>query len=99
MKLAKELPMEYEGKFLLSEKFSQDPLEEHFARQRRTSGCCENPTLYAFGNQELLLNVVQSNLIKEMKGNTRGTQREAPKIDIHDHCQLPTKKMIWSMFA
>ena len=30
MNLAKELFVEYEGKFLLSEKFSQDPLEEHF---------------------------------------------------------------------
>ena len=56
--------MEYEAKFLLSEKFSQDPLEEHFARQRRRGGSCENPSFYAFGN---LLNVVQSNLIKEMK--------------------------------
>ena len=67
----------------MNDKFSQDPLEEHFARQRRRAGCCENPSLYAFGNQELLLNVVQSNLIKELKGNTRGTQRDDPKIDIH----------------
>lgn len=96
MNLAKELFVEYEGKFLLSEKFSQDPLEEHFARQRRRGGSCENPSFYAFGN---LLNVVQSNLIKEMKGNTRGTQRDDPKIDIHDHRKLPTKKKVWLMFV
>ena len=96
MNLAKELFVEYEGKFLLSEKFSQDPLEEHFARQRRRGGCCENPSLYAFGN---LLNVVQSNLIKKMKGNTRETQRDDPKIDIHDHRKLPTKKKVWLMFV
>ena len=99
MNLAKELLVEYEGKFLLSEKFSQDPLEEHFTRQRRRGGCCENPSSHAFGNQELLLNVVQSNLIKEMKGNTRGTQRDDPKIDIHDHRKLPTKKKVWLMFV
>ena len=83
----------------MNDKFSQDPLEEHFARQRRRGGCCENPSLYAFGNQELLLNVVQSNLIKELKGNTRGTQRDDPKIDIHDHRKLPTKKKVWLMFV
>ena len=77
--------MEHEGKFLLSEKVSQDPLEEEFARQRRSGGCCENTSLYAFGNQELRVNVVQSNLIKTMKVNTRGAQREDPKIDDHDH--------------
>ena len=99
MNLAKELLVEYEGKFLLSEKFSQDPLEKHFTRQRRRGGCCENPSSYAFVNQELLLNVVQSNLIKEMKGNTRGTQRDDPKIDIHDHRKLPTKKKVWLMFV
>ena len=99
MNLAKELLVEYEGKFLLSETFSQDPLEKHFTRQRRRGGCCENPSSYAFVNQELLLNVVQSNLIKEMKGNTRGTQRDDPKIDIHDHRKLPTKKKVWLMFV
>ena len=34
--------------FLLSEKFSQDPLEEHFARQRKKGGCNENPTVEQF---------------------------------------------------
>ena len=59
MNLVKELILEFEGKFQLSEKFSKDPLEEHFARQRRRGSCCENPSLYVFGNQKLLLNVVQ----------------------------------------
>ena len=99
MSLAKELLVEYEGKFLLSEKFLQNPHEKYFARQRRRGGCCENPTLYAFGNQELLLIVVQSDLITEMKGNTRGTQREDPKIDIYHHRKLPTERKVWLMFV
>ena len=33
--LAKMLLQEEGAKFLLSEKFSQDPLEEHFSRHRR----------------------------------------------------------------
>ena len=55
-----------------------------FAQQGSRDGCCENPPLYVFGNQEHLLNVVQSNLIKEMKKKTRVTQCDDPKIDIHD---------------
>ena len=38
--LAKVLLVEYEGKFLLSEKVSQDPLGEESARQRLSGGCC-----------------------------------------------------------
>ena len=41
--LAKEL-LQIDGvKFLLSEKFTQDPLEEHFGRQRRRGGTNDNP--------------------------------------------------------
>ena len=91
MNFGKELLVEYEGKFHLSEKFSQDPLEDISLKKRR-GGCCENPSLYAFANQELLLTVVQSNLTKEMKGNTKGTQRDDPKIDIHDIASYQLKR-------
>jgi len=37
---------------VLSEKFSQDPIEEHFGRQRRGGGANENPTYYQFQKQE-----------------------------------------------
>ena len=43
--MAKPLLQEDDVRYLLSEKLSQDPLEEHFARQRRISGCDENPKL------------------------------------------------------
>ena len=54
---------------LLSEKFSQDPLEERFARQRRSGGTCDNPTLYQFGQQEMNLQVMRSELITDLRGN------------------------------
>ena len=90
--VAKEL-LQIDGvKFLLSEKFTQDPLEEYFAKQRRRGGCNENPNYYQFQNQELVLNVMRSELITDLKGNTRGRdQRKAP-LDIHDMRRLPTKK-------
>ena len=32
------------GQYLLSEHFSQDPLENYFSRQRASGGRCDNPT-------------------------------------------------------
>ena len=39
-------------KYVLSNKFCQDPLEEHFGRHRSLSRRNENPNLYPFGYQE-----------------------------------------------
>ena len=75
MALAKELLREYsdENIFILSEVFSQDPLEEHFAEHRRRGGCSYNPTLDQFQDQALYLNVMKSGLIDNLRGNTSGT--------------------------
>ena len=67
-------------KFLLSEKFSQDPLEEHFGRQRRRGGSKDNPNLAEYGQQEMRLNVMGENMIRNIKGNTRGKDRDFPLI-------------------
>ena len=58
--------------FLFSEKFSQDPLEEHFAKQRKNGSWNENPTVEQFPQQEGLLNVTSSDLMTSLRGNTRG---------------------------
>lgn len=89
MDLAKELLEIDQVKFLLSEKFTQDPLEEHFGRQRRRRGCNDNPTLEEIGRQELSLNVMNAELITDIKGNTRGRDVEKRKIDITDTRCLP----------
>ena len=78
-------------KYLLSEKYSQDPLEEHFAKHRRSGGSNENPTLYSFGNQELALNQMNSSLIADLRGNTRGNNNPVA-LNIRDKRKLPTKK-------
>ena len=77
--------------FVLSEKFSQDPLEEHFARHRRSGGCSENPFYFKFQEQEVTLNVVKSDLIGNLKGNTRGRPDTRPPIDVTD-MRLPKKR-------
>lgn len=38
---------ELKGKHLLSECFSQDPLENYFGQQRSRGGWCQNPTVQA----------------------------------------------------
>ena len=79
-------------KYLLSEKFSQDPLEEYFGRQRRSGGANENPTLNQFQQQHLALTVMRSELINDLSGNTQGTDRVQSTIDIHDKRKLPHKR-------
>ena len=89
--MAKEL-LEIDGvKYLLSEKFTQDPLEEHFGRQRRRGGTNDNPTLAQFGQQELTLNIMGSELIRDIKGNTRGSDKDDSKIDVNDLRTLPKR--------
>ena len=90
--LTKEL-LQIDGvDYVLSEKFSQDPVEEHFGRQRRRGGLNDNPNLVEFGRQEIALNVMRSELMQDIKGNTRGSDREKKKIDITDSRLLTSKK-------
>ena len=77
--------------YVLSEKLSQDPLEEHFSRHRRIAGCSDNPTLQQFKQQEVSLNLIKSELIGDLRGNTRGRPDNRPPIDIND-MRLPKKR-------
>ena len=90
--LAKELLAEDGVKFLLSEKFTQDPLEEHFAKQRRRGGCNENPDLYQFRKQEIFLNVMNSSLLTDLHGNSSTRINDAPAVGATDTRQLPKKR-------
>ena len=77
-------------KFLFSEKFTQDLLEERFAKQRRQRGCNENPDLYQFGKQEIFLNVMNSRLLTDLRSNSATT--DAPAVDATDSGQLLKKQ-------
>ena len=60
--------------FLLSEKFSQDPLEEYFAKQRRCGGSNDNPTYGQFMCNDLALMVAGSTAVSSTRGNCRGNR-------------------------
>jgi hypothetical protein len=61
-------------KFLLSEKFSQDPLEEYFAKQRRCGGANDNPTYHQFMHNDIALIVAGSTAVSSTRGNCRGNR-------------------------
>jgi hypothetical protein len=78
--------------YVLSEKLNQDPLEEHFGKQRMRGGANENPSLEQHMYNERKIIVAKSDMITSMRGNTRGRLREKTDIDIHDESTLPKRK-------
>ena len=74
--------------YILSEKLSQDPLEEHFAFHRRIGGTSENPMLDTFQRQEVAANLVKNELISGLKGNTQGRPDTRDPISVADE-RLP----------
>ena len=75
--LAKELLSEDGVQFLLSEKFSQDPLEEYFSRQRGVGGRFDNPDVHQFGSNVLPLEVAGTAIAVSAKANVKSTTRKA----------------------
>ena len=88
--MAKQLLSEDGVDYVLSDKFNQDPLEEHFGKQRACGGSNENPSLKEYMDNERKL-VAKSEMIRVMRGNTRGRQEEQT-IDINDDRLLPKRK-------
>ena len=70
----------------------QDPLEEHFGRQRACGGASDNPTLEQYAQNEKKVSVAKSESISVMRGNTIGRQRDGKQIDIHDSTPLKKQK-------
>lgn len=89
--LAKQLLSEDGVDYVSSDKFNQDPLEEHFGKQRSRGGSNENPSLKEYMDNERKLLVAKSEMIRVMRGNTRGRQEEQT-IDITDDRLLPKRK-------
>ena len=67
-------------------------MEEHFAKQRKKGGCNENPAVEQFAQQEVLLNVMNSDLATSLRGNTRGRIQQELHLDPFNARKLPKKK-------
>lgn len=62
-------------KFVLSNKFCQDPIEKHFGRHRGLGRRCDNPSLWAFAHNENKLRLQRSLAIAiQPRGNTSNDQ-------------------------
>ena len=83
--------------FLLAEgmeRFCQDLLEEYFGRQRERGRFNDNPTLQAFGYNDLTL-AVQRNIAPVVKGNVAGRHKgECSKWYVVSVEPLPKRKKL-----
>lgn len=77
--------------YFLSDKINQDPIEEHFGRVRMRGGCNENPTQEGFGLMNRKIVLIKSDLLRVMRGNTRGRISDSTCIDVNDERQLPKR--------
>ena len=89
--LAKQLLSEDGVDYVLSDKMNQDPLEEHFGKQKACGGSNENPRLKEYTDNERKLLVAKFKMIRVMRGNARG-RHEEQAIDINDNRLLPKRK-------
>ena len=64
-------------KFVLTERFSQDCLEEYFGRQRQLGRRSDNPDIVQFGYNDNAIRVVRSTA--PMTGNTKGIYKGRQK--------------------
>ena len=78
--------------YMLSDKFSQDLLEEHFGRQRMKGGGIDNPTVENYGHNQRKIILAKSEMLTVMPGNTRKRYQDEAKIDVHDEKELSKRK-------
>ena len=80
--LPKLLLHEYSEVNLLSEKFNQYSLEEHFGRHRARG--VGNPNAEAYMRNEKKMILAKSEMLNVFKGNTRGKILEKREIDTNN---------------
>ena len=84
------LPEEESDLFFLSERLSQDPLENYFGQLRARGGRNENPTLQQCVHSANAIRVQKSQALDPVRGNSsRKRDYEPPPID---NTPLPKRK-------
>ena len=57
--------------FVLTERFNQDPIEQHFGIHRTSGGCNNNPTVNQFNHAMVKIRTVGQHAIAPVRGNTK----------------------------
>ena len=69
-------------RYLLSEKFTQDPLESFFGKQRYKGGWNDNPSVKEFMDNTVSLRIQGSAALEPLRGNcSRKRQTEILQVD------------------
>ena len=79
-----------DGLFLLSERFSQDPLENYFGKQRARGGRNENPNLMQSLVNASALRMQKSAMLDPVRGNCR--RKRQLELNTIDDTPLPKRK-------
>lgn len=80
------------AKYLLSEVFSQDPLERYFSKQRHKGGSNDNPTVEEFRTNTATL-VQQQSVHKDLK--TMNVEASCSQLDVSAVFQpLPKRRRV-----
>lgn len=76
----------------LSQRISQDPLENFFGCQRQRGGTHDNPNVLEFQKNMQALRVVNSFVKGPVQGNCRGTKEVDKVLLEQDYNPLPKRK-------
>lgn len=68
-------------RYILSEKFCQDPLESFFGKQRMRGGYNDNPNVQTFLKNTVSLRVQGSLASKPFKGNCTSREKNSLAVD------------------
>lgn len=92
--MARYLLKQKSGLFLLSERFTQDPLESFFGKQRARGGSSDNPNSRTFLYNAQAIRVQKTMAIASHKGNVQSTSRveKRPMIDDVEDLSRPLRK-------
>ena len=94
VEMAKYLLSQGDGLYVLSERFSQDPIENYFGQQRARGGRNENPTLQQCIDNSAALRIQKSQALNPVRGNCSRKRKlfeDPPQID---NTPLPKHKKV-----
>ena len=96
VEMARFLLKQGDVKFLLSERFCQDPVEEFFGHQRAKGGRCDNPTVNQFLENTVSLRIQKTVAVamKPPRGNCskRSCDRDIRNLEV-DNASLQKRKV------
>ena len=80
--------------FLLSERITQDPLENYFGQQRARGGRCDNPNLKECLQNSVAIRAQKSMELNCVQGNCRRKRRLPDSCKQIDNTPLPKRKQV-----